>query len=449
MTYLVYLGGSSVTFAEAMAVDAAGNAYVTGYTDAPDFTTVPPVPGPSTANAEVPFAAKVNINGVIVYSTLFSNGVYGIPQAIAVDSQGDAIVSGGNGGRGFPNTPGAYTSTGNAGFPFTTKLSADGSKLIFSVIGVGGSSLALDASGNVFIAGTTGALTAGAPPYPTTPGAFQSTYTPYYFCVSPGCGWVFSTGEQYVTKLSADGSKLIYSTFVTGSQGAYNAGMAVDAAGDVWLTGDTTSPDYPYTVNQPATAFQAFTTELDPTGSKILLSVPVGVAPGNGNNLALDPQGNLIAAGTFPVAQQSTFPFSATPPPPLTGPSTGNIPPQCSPGAAVIVMRISSKDGSILGTQTVPGVNYPAGVSTGTNLSVDSLGNVYLAGSTGLPTIPLTPGVFFDTAITGRNVSGTFLERTNFSVPASTIGCVTDSTSMTLLGPVRTRTVGYDLWKRD
>ncbi len=436
VTYVAYLGGSSATYGEAMTVDAAGNAYVTGYTDAADFTTVPYAPGPSGVNAQVPFVAKVNINGTIVYSTLFSNGARGIPQAIAVDGSGEAVVSGISTGNGFPVTQGAYNNAWSTSPPFTTKLSANGSILIFSVIGVGGSRLALDSSGNVFIAGTSETYQApSAPQYPTTPGAFQLTFTPYNFCSYPTCMFGDTAGEQYVTKLSADGSKLIYSTFVTGSKGAYNAGMAVDAVGDVWLTGDTNSPDYPYTQDQSAAAAsQTYTTELDPTGSKVLLSVPVGVPPANGNDLAIDPQGNLIVVGTFPVPGGSTIPANALPNP--AGPSAGNTPPQCLPGAVVYVMRISSQDGSVLGTQFVPGVDYPTDASSGTSLAVDSAGNIYVTGSTGLPTVPLTPGVFYDTAITGRAVSGTFLERTNFSAAASAIGCITDSTSMTLLGPV-------------
>ncbi len=305
---------------------------------------------------------------------------------------------------------------------------------MFSAIGVGGSRLALDAAGDVFIAGTAEFQ------YPTSPGAFQTTYTPFlYFpsgLITIGSSEV-PAGEQYVTKLSADGSQLLYSTFVTGSMGAWNAGMAVDASGDVWLTGDTVSPDYPYApaLAAPPTS-QTFTTELDPTGSKVLLSVPVGVPPGNGSNLAFDPQGDLIAVGAFPIPVLSTFPANAVPAPP--GPSAGNVRAECLPGATPYILHISSKDGSILGTRILSGYRLVGWGSSEMLVSstVDSQGNVYLGGIAGLPDIPLTPGVVYDSSVTQRVAFGAFLERTNFGLPASPIGCVTDAANWTLIGPV-------------
>ncbi len=101
VTVLKSRGGTGITVASAMAVDAAGNAYITGYTGASDFPTLPSTPGPASPDSYVPFAAKLNTAGAIVYSTLFSNGVYATPQAIVVDHQGDAIVSGSSSRRGL------------------------------------------------------------------------------------------------------------------------------------------------------------------------------------------------------------------------------------------------------------------------------------------------------------------------------------------------------------
>lgn len=438
LTYVVYLGGSSTTYAEAMAVDAAGNAYITGYTNAPDFPTVPQAPGPSSANAQFPFLAKVNISGTIVYSTFFSNGVPGPPQSIAIDSAGDAIVSGSGSAPGFPVTAGAYNNAWTMGPPFITKIDPTGTKIIFSAIGAGGTRIAFDGSGNIVIAGTTGGLGLGPSPlYPTTAGAFQTTYTPHSYCVSPSCGFAYYVGEQYVSKLSGDGSTLLYSTFVTGSFGAYNAGMAVDTSGDVWLTGDTLSTDYPYTsstVPVPGTTplSGTFTTELDPTLSKVLLSVPQGVPQGNVSNLTIDPQGNLVEAGTFPTPA-----IGLNLPAPAAPPSIGNTPLPCLPGGAgAYILRVGSQDGAILGMQIVPAGNQETGDTLAqVSSTVDSQGNVYVAGTTGLPDVPLTPGVFYDPAVTQRTTSGAFLERTSLSLPPTPLGCVTDSANATLIGP--------------
>jgi uncharacterized protein (TIGR03437 family) len=437
LTYVIYLGDSSNTYVGAMAVDSAGNAYITGYTNAPDFPTVRATPGPSSADAHVPFVAKVNINGAIVYSTLFSNGVAATPQSIAVDSAGDVIVSGPGSSAGFPVTAGAYDNAWTTAPPFITKIDPTGTKIILSSIGVGGSSIALDGSGNIVVAGTTDLLLGPSSLYPTTPGAFQTAYTPYTFCASPSCGFIFSVGEQYVSKLSGDGSTLLYSTFVTGSLGASNAGMALDTSGDVWLTGDTSSADYPYTqstVPAPGTTplSGTFTTELDPTLSKVLMSVPQGVSPGSGSNLTIDPQGNLVVAGTFPtLAIASSLPAPAPP-------SIGNTPLPCLPGGAgAYIMRISSQDGSVLGTQILSVGNQETGDTLAQiSSTVDSQGNIYVAGSTGLPDVPLTPGVVYDPAVTQRTIQGAFLERTSLSLPPSPLECVTDSANATLIGPV-------------
>jgi len=450
LTYMVQLGGSSPTFAGAMAVDAAGNAYLTGYTDAADFPTVPSAPGPTTVNAQVPFVAKVNINGTIVYSTLFSSGVRALPQSIAVDSSGDAIVSGTISGQGYATTAGAYNNAWTINPPFVTKLDPTGTKLAFSAVGVGGSSLVVDSSGNIFIAGTTsGTLAPNATTfYPTTSGAFQTSYTPYTYCIAP-CGigaYDFSAGEQYVTKLSADGSKLLYSTFLTGGVGTYNAGMALDASGNVWVTGYTTygftttaATDYPYTQTSTPTPLTAttFTSELDPTLSKLLLSVPNGVPPGNGSNIWFDPQGNLIEAAAFapPSSIAVLEPSLNTP----VAPSTGNTPTPCLPGGvAAFVFRISSQNGSVLGADVLP-MGTQAGESYASaplSSAVDAQGNIYVGGSSQLPDVPLTPGVVYDPAVTERTVSGAFLERIDATVSASPVACVTDAATMSLLGPV-------------
>lgn len=416
-TWLKYFGGAALTEAVALAVDPAGSAYITGYTTASQLLPAPGAPGGSTAASQRAFAAKIDAAGTVAYSTLFSGGIRAFPKSIAVDSQGQAIISG-RADAGYPVTPGAYNNAWTEQSPFTTKLDATGTRLVFSAVGVGGSSLVLDDSGNIFIGGSTDALIGQTPPaYPTTPGAFQTSFQPYFTCGgAPPCFYQASVGEQYVTKLSADGSKLIYSTYITGSKGADNAGLAVDASGNAWVTGTSNSPDYPYTTTAVAANTGTFLSELDPTGSKLVLSAPVGVPPGTGNNLTIDAQQNLIVTG---VSSQ---------------PPSDHRPSQCtanSPGG-IYVMRISRNDGSVLDTRIVPSV--PPG--TATSSAMDAAGNLYVAGTTILPTIPLTQGIAFDSDVTSRTDPGAYLVRINFAAPVEPIGCVTDATSMTLIGPV-------------
>jgi len=132
-------------------------------------------------------------------------------------------------------------------------------------------------------------------------------------------------------------------------------------------------------------------------------------------------------AGNFPSPTVTTVPPNVIPAP--ASPPTGSLPSPCLAGQGVYALWISSEDGTVLGTRILPG-----GGEVGS--AVDSQGNLYVAGSTGLPDIPLTPGVSYDTAVTQRTVAGSFLERTNFALPVSPLGCVSDSPTMAPLGPV-------------
>jgi uncharacterized protein (TIGR03437 family) len=428
--YTVYLGGSDYyTRAGAMAVDPAGNVYVTGCTTAPEFPTLPVAAALPGGNVQLPFVTKLDTNGVIVYSVLFSNGVGAYPSSIAVDANGDAVVSGNALAPGFPATPGAYSNAWTPDSPFITKLDPTGTRLLFSSVGVGGTALVLDGAGDIVVAGTTWPQPSGFPvlQYPTTSGAYRTSYTPRYGDCGIPCMTAIPLGEQYVSKLSADGARLLYSTFVTGSLDSYNAGVAADSAGNIWVTGTTASPDYPYTSGQAGS--DTFTTQLDPTLSKVLLSVPQG-----GSSLSLDSHGNLIEAGIFSPSPEGANAQTVVPaPPPL-----GSIPGQCLPTASgAFIMQLNGKDGSLLAAKLLPvGTPVANPYQNSITSSVDAQGNIYVAGSALLPDATLSPGVVYDPAVRQPTASGAWLARTSFTAPADAVACVTDATSPALLGPV-------------
>jgi hypothetical protein len=126
LVYTVQLPGPAPSYPAAMAVDAAGNAYVAGYN--------------GSGSVQIPFVAKLNTSGDIAYLNQFSNGAQALPQSIAVDGSGNVIVSGGTSGAGFPVTAGAYNNAWTTSPPFIAKIDPTGSKLVFSAVGVGGSS---------------------------------------------------------------------------------------------------------------------------------------------------------------------------------------------------------------------------------------------------------------------------------------------------------------------
>ena len=425
--YFVYIGGTSTDVGDALAVDASGNAYIAGTTASPDFPTLPKsaVPVASTPGAALPFVAKLDPAGNLIYSTLFAGPAAAIPSAIVVDPAGEAIVTGYSGDQTFPAT-GSFGPSGGGPAPFTAKLTADGSKIVFSVIGVGGTSMGLDSLNNIYVSGSTASSA-----YPTTAGAFQTTFVPSSVCVIPPCQIQFPADEQYITKVSSDGAKVLYSTFLTGSNGSANGGLVVDSSGDAFVTGTTASSDYPYTVALASARKDTFVTELDPTGSKVLLSVQQG-----GTGIALDAQGDILVAGDYVAISPQQRPGQgvANPPPP----DAGDTPNQClAKGSTILssayVARLSGRDGSVLASAVIGGAEF-----SGLTIAAGPQGRIYVAGGTALPDVPLTSGVPYSPAASERTSSGVFLLAFDPTLPspASQISCAVDPATTALVGPV-------------
>ncbi len=216
-------------------MDRAGNAYVVGMTYSPDFPVTTGAP-PTTASTDTrrSFLTKLDPNGEVLFSTLLGGTAPSGAQAVAVTAQGLILVSGNAQGPGFPVTASAYNVPDTTGRPYLMELDSSGAKVIFSATGIGGSAIAFDPSGNIYVAGNTARLD-----YPTTPGAYQTTFHLAFYCFGL-CQIGFAGVNQHVTKLKPDGSSLIYSTAVSGSSGGQtvNAGLAVDAAGNAYLNRD-------------------------------------------------------------------------------------------------------------------------------------------------------------------------------------------------------------------
>ncbi len=224
-----------------------------------------------------------------------------------------------------------------------------------------GTAIAADSSGNAYVTGTTQSTD-----FPTAD-PFQSTNQEG----GPPGG---STGDAFVTKISADGSRLIYSTYLGGTGFDQGNGIAVDAAGDAYVAGETTSTDFPL-----AKAFQssnqdpfsaAFVTKLNPSGSALIFSTYLAGRGGGGDGataIALDPSGNAYITG----ADNSGGNF------PLVNPIEGYNAGDSGTGAFVTEM---SADGSSLIYSTFIG-GYK-GQNSSNGIAVDSSGAAYVAGET-------------------------------------------------------------------
>jgi hypothetical protein len=243
-SYSTFLGGVSSDMGSGIALDVSGSAYVTGWTTSSNFPTTPGA-FDSTVSYIDAFVTKISPSGTLVYSTfLGGNDIENDPfasefhpvGAIAVDAGGNAYVTGNTDSLNFPITPGAFDTTPNGDADvFLTKLNATGSALIFSTFlgGAGfdvGYGLALDSSGNAYITGETGSLA-----FPTKPGAFDSNFG--------------GPTDAFVSKINASGSVLAYSTFLGGVNVDSGHAIDLDAAGNVYVTGFTSSSNFPTTSN--------------------------------------------------------------------------------------------------------------------------------------------------------------------------------------------------------
>ena len=304
LDWSTFLGGDQTDQARGLAVDQAGNAYVTGSTGSVNFPAVNEVqsgvPRPDDVDA---FVTKVAANGAsFAYSTRLggSNDDHGL--AIAVDSTGAAYVTGDTLSPGFPTVRPLQAASGGSAsgvagsFPdaFVAKLNPAGSALIYSTFLGGsdfdqGSAIAVDARGAAYVAGST-----TSKDFPAV-SALQA---------HPG-----GDSDAFVAKIDPAGAALVYSTYLGGGGADSAEGIAVDAAGDAYLTGTTGSPNWP-TVKPTQAAKSggddAFVAELNPAGKALLFSTYLGgKGSDSGIGVAVDTRGLVHVVG---LTNSSDFP---------------------------------------------------------------------------------------------------------------------------------------------
>jgi len=241
LVYSTYLGGSANEGLSnvGIVVDSSGNAYIMGTTESSNFPTTSGAIQASSGGGESDiFIAKLNATGTaLLYSTYLGGGATdsSLGGAIAVDASGNAYVTGETSSANFPTTPGAFQTAYQGGLSdvFVAKLNTNGSALVYSTYlgtnkGEQGFGIAVDSAGGAYVTGTTFAEN-----FPTTPGALQRV--------------IGGADDSFITKLNAAGSALVYSTFVGGSAIDEAYRIAVDAAGNAYVTGATDSTNFPTT----------------------------------------------------------------------------------------------------------------------------------------------------------------------------------------------------------
>ena len=294
LLYATFLGGSSYDYGLSIAVDGAGQAYVTGFTLSPDF---PASLGPgydTSLNEGDAFVVKLDAAGTgLRYATFLGGSDSEWGYGIAVDGAGQAYVMGITGSADFPASlgPGYDTSYNSDQDAFVVKLDAAGASLLYATF-LGGSSLdhsesiAVDGAGQAYVTGRTYSAD-----FPASLGpGYDTSFNGY--------------GDAFVIKLDAAGTALRYATFLGGSNDDWGNGIAVDGAGQAYVTGQTHSADFPASLSPGYdTSFNgdwdAFVVKVDATGTALRYASFLGGSDhDSGWGIAVDRAGQAYVTGT-------------------------------------------------------------------------------------------------------------------------------------------------------
>lgn len=380
LVYCGYLGGSDVEYGNGIAVDGSGNIYITGLTTSSE-ASFPKTAGPDltqNGNADV-FVAKINGAGTaLIYCGYIGGSQYETSTGIAVDGSGYAYVSGQTFSTEatFPVKIGPdLTFNGGNSDAFVAKVKADGTGLVYcGYIGGWGDDeadgIAVDGSGNAYVAGKTGSDQITSPKFPVTVGPnlvyrgggdgfvakINSAGTALAYCgylggssvdnissiAVDGTGSAYVTGttssdqttfpvavgpdltyngnsDAFVAKVKADGTGLIYCGYIGGSESDFGFGIAVDATGNAYIVGNTSSNQttFPVAVGPDLTQngySDAYVAKIKADGTGLVYCGYIGGSGKDfGTGIAINEAGNAYITG-FATSTQATFPV-------LVGPS--------------------------------------------------------------------------------------------------------------------------------
>ena len=437
--YATFLGGVDVDHVWDIAVDANGSAYIVGDTLSTNFPTAGSFSSTNGGGIADVFLAKLGPEGTnLVYSTYLGGNGADVGLGIAVNSIGEVYLTGLTASTNFPVTSNAIATNLNSvaffGFytndAFVVKFDASGTNLLYSTY-LGGSAadtgvaIAVDANGGVYVAGDT-----FSSDFPTnssslvfgglwdafvlkfTPGNSNLDYSTYLggsgIDLGQGisvnvqgeaiiCGYTSSLNfpvtnamqtnfgggvyDAFVTKLSADGSTRIFSTYLGGTGDDAALRITVDDAGNAFATGLTSSTNFPTKSSFSQTnsgGEDAFVIKLDPSGTNLLYSTYLGGSFNDeGWSIAVDTNGSAYVVG---LTGSTNFP-------------TVRAVQSVSGGLNDAFVAKLSPDGTTLDYST-----YLGGLSidNGIAIALDGAGNAYIAGntlSTNFPVLPTTNGL--------------------------------------------------------
>jgi hypothetical protein len=395
LVYSTYLGGAGDQ-GKAIAVDSSGNAYLTGTTSSTAFPVVGPHQSNNKAQGGTVFVSKLNAAGsALVYSTYLGGSVSDHGNAIALDSAGDTYLTGSTCSTDFPTVSPLQAGLKGACDGFVAELSAAGSDLVYSTYlgGSGtntsgtdlsdeGTGIAVDSSGAAYVTGET-----------------WSTDFPTVNPIQAYGG----DEDAFLSKISANGSALVYSTYLGGSGQDGGSGIAVDSSGNAYAIGFTLSGNFPTAnalqpVNHTTMYGTAFVAKLNSAGSALVYSTYLGGSlMDSGAGIAVDSSGNAYLTGTtwstnFPTVN----PLQATNNSRYGG-SNAFVAKMNAAGSALVYSTYLGGSGHLFNPSP------SGGGDSAYSIAVDSAGVAFVAGLTGSLDFPTVNAVQ-----SGNNSGGKF-----------------------------------------
>ena len=365
LVYSTYFGGAGGETASGIALDAQGNAYIAGYTSSLNLPVLSAIRARFAGGASDAFIAKFSPSGDLLYSTYLGGKGNDYGRSVAVDQVGNIYVTGDTTSSDFPTWSPLQGSLKGSSDVFVTKLDPTGNQFVYSTY-LGGSGadfgygIGVDNSGDAYVAGYT-----------------QSSDFPV---VTPYQAQNNGASNAFVTKIDPVGSSIVYSTYIGGSGSDGAAAIAVDPFGDAFITGVSSSSDFPVVTGgvaankpNPGSMADSFVSKLDPAGTSLVYSSYIG---GAGNStvakaLAIDSAGDAFITG-----------YTYTTSLPLVSPIQGTL----AGDADAFVIEIDSAGANLLFSTYLGGKLY----DFGDGIAVDSSGSVYVDGYTDSTDFPVT-----------------------------------------------------------
>jgi hypothetical protein len=372
LKYSTFLGGTRDDTIYAVKADSDGFAYLTGKAESSDYPTTSGVFDSSYNGLGDVYITKLKQDGSEpLYSTFVGGSNQGeVGWDLAIDTQGNAYVTGRTQSTDFPTTPGAYADEFQGGLSdvFVFKLNPTGSQLLYSTyVGSPGNDysrgIAVDASGNAYVGGDTPSST-----FPTTSGAYSQIHN--------------GDSDTFVFKLNSGGTNLIYSTFVGGSDMDLGRALAIDPTGNAYITGDTDSSNFPTTIGAYDRSFagtwdDAFVYKLNPSGSSLVYSTFIGGTDHEaGYSIKADSSGNAYIGG---YTYSTNFPTT-----------TGAYDRSYNGDGDIVVFKLNPSGSSLLASTFIGGSD----LDVAEGLDIDQYGNMYASGRTTSTDFPTSNGAY-------------------------------------------------------